>query len=349
MGVNSLHIRQSVLYNPQFRSLKKIDKRGEMRKQTHVTDESTSEIKGLDGREESNQHRHQVKSLADFGYHFDKDGVMRDKDGKQFVFTDQQTYEAIGEAVTEEVYNILERAPYNLCKTHFGTACNDDENSFIFHTKDFDKKEYMVVLIHGRGVVRAGQWARRLIMNESLDRGSQLPYLRECSKRGWGVLVMNTNHNTFIDRDGRQRTFEGSGSAVEHGINVWKQFVMPSKARCIAVVAHSAGGIVISNIIEEPSCWMGDEGRTRVGCICLTDSFFKAPSLEKMGEGARPCIRHWVAHPCKEIGVPLPPLDDHDVYVERVTAGTNVHEETSPVAIDDIFRFIETIFRKFNG
>uniref|UniRef100_A0A0M3IVV6 DUF4258 domain-containing protein n=1 Tax=Ascaris lumbricoides TaxID=6252 RepID=A0A0M3IVV6_ASCLU len=66
----------------------------------------------------------------------------------------------------------------------------------------------MVVLIHGRGVVRAGQWARRLIMNESLDRGSQLPYLRECSKRGWGVLVMNTNHNTFIDRDGRQRTFE---------------------------------------------------------------------------------------------------------------------------------------------
>lgn len=50
-----------------------------MRKQTHVTDESTSEIKGLDGREESNQHRHQVKSLADFGYHFDKDGVMRDK------------------------------------------------------------------------------------------------------------------------------------------------------------------------------------------------------------------------------------------------------------------------------
>lgn len=94
---------------------------------------------------------------------------------------------------------------------------------------------------------------------------------------------------------------------------------------------------------------MGDEGRTRVGCICLTDSFFKAPSLEKMGEGARPCIRHWVAHPCKEIGVPLPPLDNHDVYVERVTAGTNVHEETSPVAIDDIFRFIETVFKKFNG
>lgn len=319
------------------------------REETYAVGERNScERRLSDDEVGSNRHQHNVKRLADFGYHFDTNGVIKDKDGKGFVFSDQKSYEAIGEVVTEEIYSMLEGSPYNLCKAYFGSAGDGDEKSFIFHSKGFGKKEYVVILIHGRGVVRAGQWARRLIINESLDGGSQLPYLRECARRGWGVLVMNTNHNTFVNREGHQRTFKGSGSAVEHGISVWKEFVMPSEARCIAVVAHSAGGIVISNIIEDPDCWEV-QGRTRVGCICLTDAFFKAPSLEKMHEGSRPRVRHWVACPSKEIGVPLPPLDEHDGYVERVTAGTNVHEKTSPVAMDNIFRFIETTFEEFDG
>lgn len=36
----------------------------------------------------------------------------------------------------------------------------------------------LLVLIHGNGVVRAGQWARRLIINEDLDSGTQIPYIK---------------------------------------------------------------------------------------------------------------------------------------------------------------------------
>lgn len=36
----------------------------------------------------------------------------------------------------------------------------------------------LMVLIHGSGVVRAGQWARRLIINEDLDSGTQIPYIK---------------------------------------------------------------------------------------------------------------------------------------------------------------------------
>lgn len=36
----------------------------------------------------------------------------------------------------------------------------------------------LMVLIHGNGVVRAGQWARRLIINEDLDSGTQIPYIK---------------------------------------------------------------------------------------------------------------------------------------------------------------------------
>ena len=32
---------------------------------------------------------------------------------------------------------------------------------FIFVSEDYDKKEKLLVLVHGSGVVKAGQWARR--------------------------------------------------------------------------------------------------------------------------------------------------------------------------------------------
>ena len=45
------------------------------------------------------------------------------------------------------------------------------------------------------GVVRAGQWSRRLIINNGLDEGSQLLYIKRAIDRGYSVLVMNTNQN----------------------------------------------------------------------------------------------------------------------------------------------------------
>ncbi len=47
-------------------------------------------------------------------------------------------------------------------------------NSFFFATPDWEESKKLMILIHGSGVVRAGQWARRLIMNEDLDKGTQV-------------------------------------------------------------------------------------------------------------------------------------------------------------------------------
>lgn len=40
----------------------------------------------------------------------------------------------------------------------------DGAKGFIFGSKDFHKKDKLLILVHGSGVVRAGQWARRLVM-----------------------------------------------------------------------------------------------------------------------------------------------------------------------------------------
>lgn len=41
----------------------------------------------------------------------------------------------------------------------------------------------------------AGQWARALCINNTLEMGSILPYLKKCKELGFGVIVCNPNLN----------------------------------------------------------------------------------------------------------------------------------------------------------
>jgi hypothetical protein len=42
----------------------------------------------------------------------------------------------------------------------------------------------------------------RLIINDCLDNGSQLPYIRKAKALGYNVLVLNTNDNEGVSSDG---------------------------------------------------------------------------------------------------------------------------------------------------
>ena len=84
----------------------------------------------------------------------------------------------------------------------FPGAPETDARSFIFASEDFDSNEdCLLILIHGSGAVRAGQWARSIIINKNLEEGTQIPYIEEAQKRGWAVLVLNTNLNFALKTD----------------------------------------------------------------------------------------------------------------------------------------------------
>ncbi len=56
---------------------------------------------------------------------------------------------------TDEVYKLLESPPANLQRIPLRGG------SFVFASHDLKKNEdKMMILIHGAGVVRAGQWSR---------------------------------------------------------------------------------------------------------------------------------------------------------------------------------------------
>ncbi|XP_018120162.1 cotranscriptional regulator FAM172A homolog isoform X2 [Xenopus laevis] len=144
-------------------------------------------------------------TLEGFNYAFNELGQLRHiQTGDPFVFNyredlhrwNQKRYEALGEIITKHVYELLEKE-CNLEKVYLPVDATDNEpKSFIFMSKDAMKNpDKMLVLIHGSGVVRAGQWARRLIINEDLNSGSQIPYIKRAMKEGYAVIVLNPNEN----------------------------------------------------------------------------------------------------------------------------------------------------------
>lgn len=155
----------------------------------------------------------------------------------------QKHYEALGEAITQHVYQML--LDLGLHKIEI-TSPNSSDSSFIFGTRpSFENTQKLLILIHGSGVVRAGQWSRSLIINHSVDHGTQIPYIKRAIELGYEVIITNTNHNYRIENDERI-ALPGNESPESHIESVWKQMIEPvyDSIKSFAIVAHSYGGIV---------------------------------------------------------------------------------------------------------
>lgn len=64
-------------------------------------------------------------------------------------------------------------------------ATEDEATTFIYLSPDaLSNPSKLLVLIQGSGVVRAGQWARRLIINQDLDSGTQIPFITRAVEVG---------------------------------------------------------------------------------------------------------------------------------------------------------------------
>uniref|UniRef100_A0A1A8RTI1 Family with sequence similarity 172, member A n=1 Tax=Nothobranchius rachovii TaxID=451742 RepID=A0A1A8RTI1_9TELE len=145
------------------------------------------------------------QTLEEFEYAFNEHGQLRHtKTGEPFVFNaredlhrwNQKRYEALGEIITEYVYELLEKE-CNMTKAILPVDAEGDEpTSFIYLSPDaLSNPSKLLVLIQGSGVVRAGQWARRLIINQDLNSGTQIPFIRRAMEEGFGVVVLNPNLN----------------------------------------------------------------------------------------------------------------------------------------------------------
>ncbi|XP_026727627.1 FAM172 family protein homolog CG10038 [Trichoplusia ni] len=279
-----------------------------------------------------------VKSMKDLGYAFNADGQLRkvDADGQptdepfQFNVSNQHQecqahYEELGNVVTDYVYHLMENE-LNLAR--LPVPKDSQAGTFIFGSKDYDQKDVLLILIHGSGAVRAGQWARSLIINDNLDMGTQIPYIKKALSKDYGVLVLNPNDNCLPNG----KKIPHSSTGEEHTIYVWNTYIKNTKATSIAVVAHSYGGVLSVTLADQ----LKKEFEKRVKAIAFTDSVHVYSNI-KITKYLKEVARNWISSP-----TPLDtPMNTPEFDIPRVSAGHQKHEMTSYSCMESVFKFIE--------
>jgi len=294
------------------------------------------------------------EKLMEKGYAYSKDKKMcqylQDKqclnENQGFIFEvkkgdkayNQKSYEEIGEILTDYVYGLMESDPMNLKRVEIPN--NEGPKSFVFKSDDFETNPNLCILIHGSGVVRAGQWARRLIMNESLDLGTIMPDIMMAKERGFAVLVMNTNDNTRIvedeDDSDEEISIEGCEDAVKSAVTTWKNFISQSNHSKICIIGHSAGGMVTLKLAEQ----FKPDFQDRVFGVLLTDSahFGRREKLEFLTDK---CINYVSSD--KNVGADL---GEDRCGIPMKSAGHPVHEWTPSSSRIKLFEAFDNFYKK---
>ncbi|WKX98836.1 hypothetical protein Q1695_014038 [Nippostrongylus brasiliensis] len=290
----------------------------------------TFRAQSLDWKPSSSLVMETRETLEQLGYHFNDDGDLRKiDDNSRFVFTNQEDYVRIGDAMTRELYRLLENRcglkrvgiPVNVQKKDAGMINYD---GFAYISPGFDEKPTVLIIIHGSGAVRPGQWSRRLILNESLEVGSQIPYIERALKNDWGVIVCSTNTDEEL-----------VGYPCQHLHAVYERMLKSSPIQRIFVVAHSRGGPDFAN------AYMQLEQENRFEVVCLTDSVhFEMPRTGK-DQASKTVFINWSAN--EKLKQPKALDDDSDVFseVHEIYAGTTEHERSSYSAYESIFHVLE--------
>ncbi|XP_050350066.1 FAM172 family protein homolog CG10038 isoform X2 [Nymphalis io] len=286
-----------------------------------------------------------VRSIADLGYAFNAGQLRKVNDNGepgeepfQFNISNdhqecQAHYEVLGAAVTEHVYHLLE-SQENLIKLPIPKGSTEKNGTFIFVSQDYDKKDVLMVLIHGSGVVRAGQWARSLIINDCIESGTQIPYIRQAKAREYGIMVLNSNDNYREDK-----RIPHTGSSEEHVKYVWDEYIPNTKASSIVIVAHSYGGILTVGLADKQK----KQFEKRVKAVALTDSVHSYSGI-KISKHLLKVSRNWIAS-SSPLDTPMK-TPSSDIY--RVSAGHPKHEMTSSKCIDSVFKYFEGILKEHN-
>ncbi|KAF6020418.1 NEK1 [Bugula neritina] len=262
-------------------------------------------------------------------------GVLLDNQGNGFVFDhylnsirdNNQRFDGLAEIfeafLYDEMMNMgLIKLPVPVEST--GNPDYDSPGSFIFATENWRYCERLMILIHGSGNVRAGQWTQRLMISGSLDQGTQLPYIRKAKECNYEVIVLNTNDN--------QSDTAGCRSPRDHGEYVWTHYITKCTAKQIAIKSHSAGGSVVAHLLSK----FEDDFQNRVRANAFTGDcclFGK-----KMQPFVHSATKSWIVSD-KNLGTPLPSNG-----CECASAGTREHRETPHKAFEPVFKFIAEKF-----
>ncbi|KAM4701005.1 putative protein ARB2BP isoform 1-T2 [Discoglossus pictus] len=315
------------------------------------------------------------KSQDDLQYYFNESGELRHLFTKKpFVYNyyrkdyvrNHKRYQVLGDMITLHVYELLEKQ-CNLDRIPIPIDAIDEEpKSFFFMSKNIvDEETNLIVLLQDSGVIRAGQWGLKVIFHHSLEKGTQIPYIKTALRDHGSVIVLNPNDNFLEMKEEPQKMVkreeevcvpESSNSSdllgthrmlripkrccsspEEHTIYVWDHFISKSAAKNVAFIAHGYGGLVFLELL----CKKSKEVMDKVCAVAFIDSRHHAPHQAR----SNPEIQNWIRTHCRSWVVSPKPLDRPTgslmkMDCPKVSAGTENHDLVPFNVLQSVYRFL---------
>ncbi|KAJ3281617.1 hypothetical protein HDU79_010608 [Rhizoclosmatium sp. JEL0117] len=278
-------------------------------------------------------------SLAELGYTVNAHYHLVKLDGSPYVYNvdpsdrafNQAHYEAIGDVLTEWIVEQLQSV-HGLERVSVPVdAVTGEETSFVLMSPGALVSEKPLMLLIPGFAIQVGQWARKIVINESVYKGSMLEYVERAHKSGYNVLIFNSNENRGKESG---KAIRGSVSAEEHVKYVWNELASKAKTDRVVVVAHSYGGLCIMKLLAALEK-QGSSASAKIKRVALTDSVHSIGGLTETGKGEKITVNFVASN--KELGTELGP---DGFGVARVSAGTGQHEQTTVTAIDLVFKHL---------
>ena len=131
--------------------------------------------------------------------------------------------------------------------------------NYIFVSKDIKEKDKVMIILNG-STQMPGITSRFMMMNETLQRGTQLPHIRRAKDEGYGIVVLNGNSN---------------GNNMKY---CWENILSKLPAKKFAMITDGEGGqIGVKQVCDE------EKFMEKLGAMAVTNSTHQIKSLVKKG------------------------------------------------------------------
>ncbi|KAI8366671.1 uncharacterized protein BYT42DRAFT_587459 [Radiomyces spectabilis] len=292
--------------------------------------------------------------LEDFGYIVNENHEIRHKEeGTPYDFEflyknrpyNEARYEAFIELIGDMVEERLQQSPLNFQKTIVPVGADpakNDKYTYVYMTPNaLTTTDKLLLLIPGIKT-RIGQWSRRIMCDENVERGSMIEISKLAQSEGFEVIIFNPNGLFFYDNAPHDRVLsntpfeiipENSGPE-EHCQYVFEQFVRSSKAKTVNVIALGWGGYCFTEILNKHF----DFVKERVGAVAIADSAHSITLVE--GEHKRA----WMINHMANWAVSGEPkgtiIRDPRMGCDTISANIEIADFTLPTCLDEILRYV---------
>ncbi|KAJ2519935.1 hypothetical protein H4217_002369 [Coemansia sp. RSA 1939] len=318
------------------------------------------------------QEPHVRHTLAELGYEFDLDSgdLVSKTTGEVYTYNQpgkdkkrcKEVYESLVQAASREVYNIITANGSGLGMQPIAVPDANQPHCTIYATRGALSKKHLVVLVTGHGNF-AAVWGWNVLVKCGLNKGSVVEYIRECEKRGFGVVLLNPNENivapdgvseTFNSYSGRSIPIRGSETPNEHVGYVWSHIIRDSEAQSVAFVLHGSAGTAGVDLLKY------DFARftAKVVCIAFVDSIHSTFMLTSgaitwLGR----CAKQWepttsTATTTGDVGgagssgTAVVFSDRLGCAVVEVANDSEFRELTTALCMDELLDYVESSFRR---